>query len=263
MNTASDSSYASARCRGCINTNNPYVNYQRQKRIWNTCRVDSSQYVMNKSAVASYSHKIWNQQSDRENPSVQTVYNPSHGNSTKYTLTRDRPGACSPGGEGCDIKFNSYDRYLKRLKGGVLKGGAISPTLTKLITRGIKVYNRADPMYGGKYYKTSIVPCICSDFPSGDIIQHVKPYGSQYNIGDLIRWEKCKGEYNYARVVGILGPKLLIDYMDNYGTPYQRDILDPASNVKKIDVSCFETPPSETEQLQLHKYFNYNLNNIF
>jgi len=62
----------------------------------------------------------WNQMSDRKYPHVQKANasgsNPG-GNSTRRTRTRLRPGALSPGGVGVDIKHNSYERYLNRLKG--------------------------------------------------------------------------------------------------------------------------------------------------
>ena len=32
------------------------------------------------------------------------------------SITRARPGSLAPGGTGVDIKHNSYDRYLARIK---------------------------------------------------------------------------------------------------------------------------------------------------
>jgi len=59
--------------------------------------------------------------SDRALPSNSQVSNitvvPSRGNSTRSSLTRDRPGSQAPGGKGVDIKHGSYARYLARLKG--------------------------------------------------------------------------------------------------------------------------------------------------
>lgn len=121
-------------CTGCLNSN-IVTNYQNQQRIWNSVRIDSSQYTMNKLLPPN---PVWNQQSDRQYPHVQIAI-PSHGNSTKRTLTRARPGAGAPGGVGCDIKFNSYVRYLNRLKGKALQPGV--PDIA--------------PMYGGKYFKTT------------------------------------------------------------------------------------------------------------
>jgi len=59
----------------------------------------------------------WNQMSDRNVAHIQRTIVPSRGDSTRRTLTRARPGACSPGGAGVDVKHGSYDRYLARLKG--------------------------------------------------------------------------------------------------------------------------------------------------
>jgi hypothetical protein len=98
------------------------------KLIENTVRVPSSEYTMNKSALNVYvSPKInptkslygvnWNQMSDRAVPSVLKTNVPSHGNSTRTSLTRMRPGSTCAAGKGVDIKHGSYDRYLARLKG--------------------------------------------------------------------------------------------------------------------------------------------------
>ncbi len=101
-----------------------------QKRIWNTVRVPSSEYTMNLGSLSVYQrpstdilyHGVnWNQMSDRALPANLDISKitvvPSHGNSTKYSLTRERPGSQRPGGKGVDVKHGSYARYLARLKG--------------------------------------------------------------------------------------------------------------------------------------------------
>lgn len=117
------------RCTACIETNGTISGskaplWVRQKRIQNTNRVSSSEYVMNLGALTVYEApdpvtKVnWNQSSDRRVASISNSNNvPSHGNSTKTTLTRARPGASAPGGVGVDVKHNSYARYLARIKG--------------------------------------------------------------------------------------------------------------------------------------------------
>ena len=103
------------------NQNNKY----NVKRIENTVRVPSSEYTMNKSALIVYTppksqfaNVNWNQMSDRAVPGVTHSNVPSHGNSTRSSLTRLRPGSMSAGGsKGVDMKHGSYDRYLARLKG--------------------------------------------------------------------------------------------------------------------------------------------------
>ena len=71
--------------------------------------------------------------SDRPRPARQVTKVASgtsyHTSSTRHTITRLRPVAMSPGGVGVDIKHNSYDRYLNRLKGKtVLRRGIVLPT---------------------------------------------------------------------------------------------------------------------------------------
>jgi len=126
-----------ARCRGdCL----PNLNV-RNKRINGTVRVSSSEYQMNKASGLSTQNVIfnrlqpkpvydrddlnllqWNQSSDRAFPSrfnkTMKVNVPSHGNSTKTSLTRHRPGAGAGGKQaGVDLKHNSYHRYLLKKKG--------------------------------------------------------------------------------------------------------------------------------------------------
>ena len=45
---------------------------------------------------------------------------PTRGNSTRSTITGNRPGAMTPGGQGVDVKHGSYDRYLAKKKGTIL-----------------------------------------------------------------------------------------------------------------------------------------------
>ena len=118
-------------CRACGNkgqTISSQNNAYTIKLIENTVRVPSSEYTMNKSALNVYVQPQvnptkslygvnWNQMSDRVVPSVLKTNVPSHGNSTRTSLTRMRPGSTCAAGKGVDIKHGSYDRYLARLKG--------------------------------------------------------------------------------------------------------------------------------------------------
>lgn len=172
-------------CRFCTNDSSsaPQVLYHTLKVIQNQVRVSSSEYTMNIAALNAYQrpenqYQIipvaggsyylapprvnWNQMSDRKEPHVQKVVTSSGstygGNSLRRSLVRLRPGAMSPGGIGVDIKHNSYDRYLNRLKGkSALRRGIIPPTF------GVPIpFNRAFPIYGGKTVKTNIVNgCSC------------------------------------------------------------------------------------------------------
>lgn len=173
------------RCRNCntdLTSNSPATQYQIQKLIQKTVRVPQSLFTMNLGALSTYQPPLtqyqyvdingavypvapgvnWNQMSDRREPHIQKVVTSSGsaygGNSTKRTIVRNRPGAMSPGGTGVDIKHNSYDRYLNRLKGKKpLKRGLIPPTF------GLPIpFNNADPVYGNKQMKLGIVNgCNC------------------------------------------------------------------------------------------------------
>ena len=187
------------RCRGCytgLNGNTPADQYQKQKIIQNTVRVYESLYTMNLGSLSSYVVKPknvynvgWNQQSDRAYPSVQkatikTGFNNSL-NGRHYSYTSSRPGTQTPGGIGCDIKHNSYDRYLNKLKGrSVLRRGVIPPTF------GLPYipFNRAFPIYGNKQFKTAIVAdcnCPLDKKPAvSDIKLYKNPYF--YDINDIV-----------------------------------------------------------------------------
>jgi hypothetical protein len=212
------------RYRGCdtnLNSNTPANQYQRLKLIQNTVRVQSSLYTMNLAALNAYelpdsTYQVvdiaganyvvspgvnWNQMSDRRQPHKQfaTASGSTYGaSSTRRTVTRLRPGALSPGGHGVDIKHNSYDRYLNRLKGkGPVRRGPIPPTF------GLPIpYNRAFPVYGGKTVKTSIVSncnCPITEFGSGvnDALVYEVP-ASDYEINNIVV-SFSVGENVYAR----------------------------------------------------------------
>jgi len=235
-------------CKGCTLRNshtNPVANYQNQQRIWNTVRIDCAQYIMNKGALSAVNSDVqWNQQSDRALPHIQRATVPSHGNSTKYTITRNRPGASTPGGIGCDIKFNSYVRYLNKLKGkSVLKRGYISPEITKIIAKTGQIpFNPAFPIYGGKYYKTNIIAtCKC---PSPLVLTPPLFITSNsfekftFNIGQIISWDFCK----YAKIINHLTGLTLIRYLDDYGDEKGEDLvnLDNLKNLKKVNQIVFK-----------------------
>jgi hypothetical protein len=187
------------RCRGCnkgLTGNTPADQYQKQKIIQNTVRVYASLYTMNLGSLSSYIRKPedvynvgWNQQSDRAYPSVQTggvktgFYNSLNGRHHSYTSSR--PGTQTPGGVGCDIKHNSYDRFLNKLKGKkVLRRGFIPPTF------GLQhiPFNPAFPVYGGKQFKTAIVAdCNCpldQNVATSDAILYNNPFFQ--NITDAV-----------------------------------------------------------------------------
>jgi hypothetical protein len=161
--------------------------YQTQRLIQNTVRVPHSLYVANVAALNVYqqpenAYRVvapnqvpylippriqWNQMSDRAMPHHQVAHgmpgSTYHASSTKHSITRLRPGALAPGGIGVDIKHNSYDRYLNRLKGkGPIKQGYIPPGYqVESSGTGYIPFNRAYPIYGDKIVKTGIVTMGC------------------------------------------------------------------------------------------------------
>jgi hypothetical protein len=210
------------RCRKCdtnLTSNTPANQYQRLKLIQNTVRVYASLYVSNLGSLAAYrqptqvTHGVcWNQMSDRPVPSIQKAVVPTGSNSSlnrRHTsVTSSKPGSQSPGGIGCDIKHNSYDRYLNRLKGkGPLRRGVIPPTF------GLPIpFNPAYPVYGGKVTKTSIVSdCYCpvQATPQEILNQNIQIYNNPYwqpelqttysfKVGDLV-YAKQDGTSYYSK----------------------------------------------------------------
>ena len=159
--------YRKSGCDTNLSRNTPADQYQRLKLIQNTVRVPASLYTMNlgslTSGAISSNGVCWNQMSDRLVPSVQRSIVPTGANnslnSLRGSVTSSRPGCQSPGGVGCDIKHNSYERYLNRLKAkeplrhGIIPSG-FGPNSIKFV--------RAFPIYGGKTTKTNIINgCVC------------------------------------------------------------------------------------------------------
>lgn len=220
--------YRECNCDTNLTSNTPANQYQRQKIIQNTVRVPSSLYSMNLAALNAYqkpssvysvidvggSNYIvspgvnWNQMSDRKTPHLQPFATSSgsayRGSSTKRSMTSLRPGAMSPGGSGVDIKHNSYDRYLNRLKGrGPVRRGVIPPTF------GVPVipFNLAAPVYGGKTVKTSIVTgCNCPDGSNNDSVIYndpytqPQPYNLAFSVGQIVYAKEGTNDY-YSKAI--------------------------------------------------------------
>lgn len=183
----------------------PADQYQKLKIMGNTVRVYGSLYTANLGPLTAYSKPIsepqngfygvcWNQMSDRPIASVQKATVPTGSNvstiNRRHTsVTSSRPGCQTPGGVGCDIKHNSYDRYLNRLKGkGPMRRGVIPPKFGAPIP-----FNNALPIYGGKTTKTNIVNgCYCP--PEQSNIQNLQIYNNPF-------WQPYPSA-NYAFNVG-------------------------------------------------------------
>lgn len=169
------------RCYACIsnptsNNSNPFAKYQALKQIQNTVGVDSSQYTFNLIPTATHpGQPVWKNTSDRAVPHKQFKANTA-------ILSSYRPGAFSPGGVGCDVKHNSYVRYLNRIKGKVALRRDRIPETFLLPTIP---FTCAQPIYGDKQVKTSIVgcpPCGGIQTPDMDQLQNIpqNPYYAPY-----------------------------------------------------------------------------------
>jgi len=224
-------------CRSCnrnLASNDPASQYQKQKLIQNTVRVPASLYTDNLGALNVYERPNpllgvnWKQMSDRAIPHVQTAYVPSRGSSTRHSITRNRPGAMSPGGVGVDMKHGSYDRYLARIKGKApLRRGVIPPGF------GVPQipFNQAFPIYGGKTVKTSIVNnCNCPIGPkqvtiADDLRIYQSPLQGEINavtykfsVGDFVYAVKdtiINGPYYKAFIKEVVSSGYVIEFVDD------------------------------------------------
>ena len=283
-------------CRSCnqnLTSSDPASQYQKQKLIQNTVRVKSSLYTMNLAGLMGYQKPLntyqlveqagtpyyappgvnWNQMSDRCSPAVQTVKTGSGSaygaSSTRHTIVRDRPGAMSPGGLGVDIKHNSYDRYLNRLKGkSVLRRGVIPPKFGAPIQ-----FNRGYPIYGGKTVKTSIINnCDCPDI-NNNLDADTRIYGSKssamqdqilsvthkFEVNDLV-WAKQNSIdiiYYKGTITQIIGNNYTILFDDG-----SISIVPGSSLMIYFESKCAENG-SIQEQILHDQYQIKNNNNYF
>ena len=201
-------SYRLRNCDTNMTSQTPANQYQKLKLIQNTVRVQSSLYTMNLAALSAYSNPTaktfnvcWNQMSDRTVPSVQKALVPTGTNTTlnsrHRSVTSSRPGCQSPGGIGCDIKHNSYDRYLNRIKAkNPLRRGQVPANFGNPIE-----FNSAYPIYGGKVLKTSIVSgCDCPIETPKVTYNESSPlyYNPLYQPYPEIKFEFIVGQFVYA-----------------------------------------------------------------
>lgn len=205
------------RCDRNLTSNSPFAQYQRQKIIQNTVRVPASMFTMNLGALSVYQAPTgplgvnWNQMSDRAIPHEQTATAPRNASSTKRSVTRLRPGALSPGGVGVDIKHNSYDRYLARIKGKGPLRREINPV--DLLLRKT----------GGKDIKTNIVSgcdCTKSSIKNEEIICHYNHLSLNDVMFSSETYVGCQSEADYDTqpcIPSICLPtvKLIEEYLTN------------------------------------------------
>jgi len=123
---------------GCINNTSLYKlgverQIQNQTSMYGSQFIDdyaskivSKNILQNKEVINNSS--FWGSknnlrsQSDRALPSKYPTYIniPTRGNSTKTSITSNKPGGMDPGGAGVDVKHGSYHRYLAKKKGIIL-----------------------------------------------------------------------------------------------------------------------------------------------
>lgn len=203
-------------CNTNLTGSTPAEQYQRLKLIQNTIRIRSSLYTANlgplnayKTPISNTNNKLygvcWNQMSDRPVPSIQKATIPtgfaSSMNRKHTSATSSKPGCQTPGGVGCDIKHNSYDRYLNRLKGkGPMRRGVVPPDFGKPIPP--IPFNRAFPVYGGKTMKTNIVNGYsCDPNPTQDILIYNNPLWQPYPSANCEEQRNIKVcDYVYANI---------------------------------------------------------------
>lgn len=203
------------RCYACISNPESSIQstpmrYITQKQIQKTVRVDSSQYTMNLAAISAYERPTtWNTMSDRFVRSVQRA-------SVSKGLPSHRPGYLTPGGKGCDIKHNSYERHLNRLKGKcTLKAEPIPPEmyLPEL------PFNPAKPVYGDKLCKTAIISCL-PNVPPAAAVELGYYYATYiYSPGELVYISDPykPGTFNKAVVLEVLADYMYVIKMEATG----------------------------------------------
>uniref|UniRef100_A0A6C0H571 Tudor domain-containing protein n=1 Tax=viral metagenome TaxID=1070528 RepID=A0A6C0H571_9ZZZZ len=216
--------YKCKTCNNNLSSSSPASQYQRLKLIQNTVRIPSSLFTMNLASLnvyqppSIYNYNVnWKQMSDRKEPHYETPVASSYGTSTRGTRTRLRPGACTPGGLGVDIKHNSYNRYLNRIKGkSPLKRGIIPPNFGTPYP-----FNPAFPIYGGKTTKTAIIDkCHCGNSPI--LFNNPDNYNVKYTfgIGQIVLTQKSDNLYYKARIISINNGLFTVQFDD--GTTLQK-----------------------------------------
>ena len=111
-------------CGGCYDSSLSIPNqFIYQKKILKQTGVSSSIYNSNLTAFSVVKNQSYSNStaSDRANPSNMNLVIRRNTSSLTGSRTSLKPGCLSAGGKGVDVKHNSYDRYLAKLKGKTLK----------------------------------------------------------------------------------------------------------------------------------------------
>jgi len=175
----------------------------------------------------------WNQQSDRPVPSVQKSTVPTGANcalnTRRYSVTSSRPGGQNPGGAGCDIKHNSYERYLNRLKGTkALRRGAVPTNF------GVPFIPPNTNVQGGKTMKTNIVSgcnCPVKQNVAADERIYDNPY--YYDI-NTIKYTFGAGQIVYAMKGTNIYYSIATIIADNENGTYEVEFEDTTVETKTV-----------------------------
>ena len=273
------------RKRGCnfnLTGNTPADQYQKQKLIQHTVSVYASLYTENLGPLTAYTPPLksnygvcWNQMSDRPVPSIQKATIPTGTNNSlnrkHSSVTSSKPGCQTPGGIGCDIKHNSYDRYLNRLKGkGPMRRGVIAPTYGKPIK-----FNPAFPIYGGKTFKANIVTgCNCPIETKTGLTVNQDNISQEELIYNNLSWQpypsgNCNFEVNnyvYAIQNGnTFYTRAIITSIENgvYIVKFDNDIIQSVFNSKELLLyyPCNCNIPESQSKVSSDVYYSYIYNN--
>ena len=111
-------------CGGCYDSSFSIPNkFIYQKKILKQTGVSSSIYNSNLTAFSVIKNQKYSNStaSDRARQSNMNLVIRRNTSSLTGSRTSLKPGCLSAGGKGVDVKHNSYDRYLAKLKGKTLK----------------------------------------------------------------------------------------------------------------------------------------------
>jgi hypothetical protein len=195
---------------GCQSCTDGSSKYQTDKIIRNMVRTRASLYTMNLATcnvynnVNSVNNVNWNQMSDRNNAHIQKNIVPTRASSTRQTITRNRPGAGSPGGVGVDVKHNSYDRHLARLKGKSCSKNMVASCNTSANYDAVDTY-------------------VVFEFIVGDFC-----WALNNTLGPFFK----------AQIMDITNDVYTIQFMNEYGVPDGVDVLRSKTELLVYVCSC-------------------------
>ena len=96
---------------------------------------------------------------------------PTRGNSTRSTITANKPGAMTPGGYGVDVKHGSYARYLGKIKGQAMALGTAANVSSMEVCKGPDTDPKppaCSSSINNKSYRFTLVNtrnCLCNGVP--------------------------------------------------------------------------------------------------